>query len=279
MFKKWFEYMKYRETKKDPKSMSNWYPIFKNTITVSMPDTLVIDLDFKKYSWMHSLKYTEEDVIGFDRWLKNEILSSGFNVDRELFIKTGTCSGISVFGDFNTCYIRNFYEENIGKKILDVFYWAFCSGHEGGSEIVIRELLSTECARGSVLNGLKLNSVYRVFYDFSHRFPTRIYSYWQTRKIRQLIIDEQDLRAMKEYKQVLDADLKKHSSLLTRMPFKLINRRGGKFSGIWSFDFMFVNGEPFLIDIQLGSFDYFGERYSENDLSFCEAIDLSSVLD
>lgn len=68
--------------------------------------------------------------------------------------------------------------KEIAKRIVNTFYENECLGKPLSTNLVFREFIETGYDRPSIYHGLKLNTEFRIFYDFDgHRF-IQGFNYW-----------------------------------------------------------------------------------------------------
>lgn len=241
----------------NPNAMSYWLPKFEGK-GFDIPETIIIPLSVDWLDWLISDDYQEEKIKEFTKWINEKLSESGFNVDRELFIKTGNFSNKFVF-EFP--YLKS--TENIGEQFLNVFYGGMCVGCEECPEICVREFIYTAYERKAIYYGMKLNTEFRVFYDFDKKEISGIFKYWDRETMQNNLYDEMDLENFNSCIDEIESDFEYLKPILADViskKMKLVD-----LSGIWSVDFMWDGQKFWLIDAAIGNQSYYFEKLGEKN--------------
>lgn len=239
-------------------NLSYWYPKVKD-IGYSVPDTVVMPLSFDRFRWLsEDYPYKEEDIASFTEEIKVYLKKVGFNTNRPLFIKTGIYSGEFTF---EWCKVDNI--DDIGDKFANIYYDSMAVGAGKGSELVVREYIKAEEERLKIYKGLPLNTEFRVFYDFNTKRVLGIFNYWDTTvmldslnpKNRGVIDEEQASISLSDYtdfKESVDVLESEYARLRDGLILSVEeNMCDVALDDKWSIDFMYVDGEMYLIDMAL----------------------------
>lgn len=235
-------------------SMSYWLPKFENK-GFNIPETVIIPLTAEWLDWLISDSYKPEKIKEFTEWINEKIEISGFNTNRELFMKTGNFSNKFVF---KFPHLKN--TENIGEQFLNVFYGGMCVGCEICPEICIREFIHTDYKRKSIYRGMKLNTEFRVFYDFDKKKIVGMFNYWDRDTMQKNLYDEEDLESFNTCIDDIEKDIETLSPVLSEVLEK--NMPKVSLSSIWSVDFMWDGHKFWLIDAAIGSQSYYFDKIS-----------------
>lgn len=239
----------------NPNSMSYWLPKFEGK-GFNIPETTIIPLTVEWLDWLFSDKYQREKIEEFSKWIIKKLEENNFDTNRELFMKTGNFSNKFVF---NFPHLKNI--DNIGEQYLSVFYGGMCVGCQECPEICVREFIHTNYERKSIYNGMKLNTEFRVFYDFDKQKIVGIFNYWDRETMQSNLIGDElknfnlsipDIESDFEYLQPV---------LKSTIDEKL---KSVELTGIWSIDFMWDGQKFWLIDAAIGSQSYYYEKISSD---------------
>lgn len=236
----------------NPNSMSYWLPKLQNK-GFNIPETIIIPLTVEWLDWLFSDNYMPDKIQEFTDWINERLKEDGFNTDRELFAKTGNFSNKFVF---NFPYLKN--NRKIGEQFLNVFYGGMCVGCETCPEICIREFVHTSYERKSIYCGMKLNTEFRVFYDFEKRKIVEIFNYWDRKTMQENLYDKDDLQ---NFNDTID-DIENDFEYLKPILFELVekNIKQVELNGVWSIDFMWDGQKFWLIDAAIGSQSYYFDK-------------------
>lgn len=237
-------------------ALSKWYPSIKDNFKT--PETLIIPIDSDTLNWLESDKYLAYKIEEFKNYLISYIHKNNFNTNRKLFLKTGNFSNKF---EFTACTITDI--DDIGKKALDIFYVGMCVSCPSTTEFVIREFIDTDYERPSIYSGMKLNTEFRVFYDFDTNKTILIVNYWdKDTMIHGLEFYPDDLETFMAVTEELEKDYEKLKPQLQ----KLVNSNMKNVKGLkgkWSIDFMYDGKEFWLIDMALAEDSYYYDKMLE----------------
>lgn len=240
---KWMEET-YANATKNPNNMSFWLPKIQNK-GFHIPETVIIPIPKERFFWLMSDNYTPEATQEFSDWLAAGVHAAGFDTNRELFIKTGNFSNKFCF---NFPYVKTM--ENIGEQFLNVFYGSLCVGCAPSPEAVVREFIHTSYERKSIYYGMKLNTEFRVFYDFSQKRLLKTFDYWDRDTMQTGLHDRMDRINFEMECEAIEKDFIRLSPVLEEMAADKL--KTVELSGIWSVDFLWDGNKFWLIDMAVG---------------------------
>lgn len=258
---------KYESKLKDENNLSYWYPKVKDA-GFKVPKTVVIPIDYEEFRWMsEDGGYRQEDMDNITAKVKWYLESEDFDTNRGMFLKSGTYSGKF---SFDLCKLDNI--DDVGLKFTHLNYDSMIIGAGESTEIVIREYIKAKEERPTIYNGMPLNTEFRVFYDFDKKEVLGVFNYWDTEvmlnslnPVGKSVRDEEHAKIIiKEYesfkscKDVLESEFTALKENLAIAVSK--NMVDVCLEGIWSIDFMYVDGEMYLIDMALGHKSYYWDR-------------------
>lgn len=245
----------YEKCKRNENNMSFWLPKIRDK-GFNIPDTVIVDITPEELEWLQSDSYKKEDIEEFSQKLQKRIKETGFNTKRDLFIKTGTFSGKFCF---KFCHLSDF--KNIGQQFLDVFYSGMCVGCSSSPEVVVREFIHTASERGTIYEGMKLNTEFRCFYDFEKQCIMGIFNYWDTKTMMDNLWKPEDREAFSKESKTLEKEFEEKKEKLRE--HILANIGSVDMKGQWSIDFM-ADGEKFwLIDMAKAAESYYYNLVAE----------------
>lgn len=243
---------------KDVNNLSNWFLKVKD-VGFKVPDTVVVPLSFDRFRWLSSDNYTEDEIELFTKELKEYLKGVGFDVNRCLFIKTGVYSNKF---NFKNCKLEDI--NKIGNNFVNIF----CDGVNKGfisSELVVRGYISAKNERPKIWNGMPLNTEFRVYYDFNQKEVLGVFNCWDRETMGSFLnpvcrylpdeIIESNKIDYDSFKSVVDG-IEIEFDMLKNDLIDSINANMSKvegLEGVWSIDFMFVDGDMYLIDMSLDS--------------------------
>lgn len=285
------------DIKHNPNNMSFWLNAITN-LKLNVPKTTILSLDFmiKLPSWDDDKKreilkrndiktqqipvmtwlmcdcYFDEDVEEFTKLiltrLKDESTLNPWIEGKEngaRFLKTGNFS--NKFDFDNCCRIDE--PRKIGRQFLNMMYAGMCMGCTPSPELVIRDFIETEYDRPQIYNGMKLNTEYRVFYDFENNKILGLFNYWDRQTMESGLYDPNDQKVFTAVIDEIEADFEKHKELVIAEAEKL---KDAKLRGVWSADFLWTGRQVYLIDMALGQSSYYYDRVAnmvKRDINGC----------
>lgn len=241
-----------QQLRNNPNSMSYWLPKFEGK-GFNIPETVIIPLTVDWLDWLWSDDYKPDKIKEFTDWIKKKLAETGFDTDRELFLKTGNFSNKFVF---KFPHLKS--TENIGEQFLSVFYGGMCVGCEDSPEICIREFIHTSYGRKTIYCGMKLNTEFRVFYDFEKKEIAGIFSYWDRETMQYGLYDKEDLENFNACVDEIESEYEYLKPILVDMIKGKME--AVELDGIWSVDFMWDGHRFWLIDAAVGSQSYYFEK-------------------
>lgn len=255
-----FERKMYEESLQNKNNMSYWLPKVVNC-GLKSPETIIIPLNFLQFKWFGGDDYSEEDITAMGEYIKTELESTNFNLNRDLFIKTGNFSNKF---DFSTCKVTDL--SNIGQQFLAIYYTAMMVGAGNNTELVVREYIKNKSDKKTIYNGMPLNTEFRVFYNFDTKKVLGTFNYWDTIVVADSLMKEinYNKEALVDYKVFMEAskEIEKEFEELQDKATSLVKdcMKNVEIQGAWSIDLMYVNGEFYLIDMALAHQSYYYDR-------------------
>ncbi len=243
--------------RENPNNMSFWLPKFEDR-GFYIPRTVIIPLTEKWLKWLCSDHYELERIDEFTAWIIGKLNDIHFNIQGDWFVKTGNFSNKFCF---RFCHLKEL--KNIGRQFLDVFYGGMCVGCEISPEICVREFIHTDYQRPSIYEGMKLNTEFRVFYNFENKRIAGIFNYWDRETMQNHLYSPKELANFnscideieKDFYNLRD-DLAEHvSEKMADVPLH----------GIWSVDFLWDGDKFWLIDAAIGSQSYYFDKLQKNE--------------
>jgi len=240
----------------NPNNISNWLPKIEG-LGFNIPETVIIPLTVDNLDWLFSDNYKNEDIAKFTSEILEKIKETGFNTERELFIKTGNFSNKF---NFKTCHLKDISQ--IGRQFFDVFHGGLCVGCDPSPEIAIREFIHTKYDRESIYSGMKLNTEFRAFYDFDNDKLLEIFNYWDRETMTTHLYDPSEKAA---FLKSIDAIEQDFNALKPRLKAEIESKiKNNGFLGIWSIDFMWDGEKFWLIDMAIGEMSYYFDKLKLN---------------
>lgn len=237
----------YESKKKNRNNMSYWLPKIKEAGFL-IPETYIHPLPDYWTAWLMGDFYKEEGRKKFNEYLEGVLTSSPMRKILEekgsLFMKTGNFSNKF---NFKNAYITKV--AGVGDKFLEILYGSMMVGCAVSPEVVFREFIHTSCERPSIYNGLKLNTEFRVFYDFDKKEVLGIVNYWDRKYMEKGL--RYDLNDLKAYQSVVDDLMNEIDKEVLQ---KICEEKLQKVDmyGIWSIDFLLGDEGFWLIDMAIG---------------------------
>lgn len=257
----------YEDNPNNLNNLSYWFPKIKNC-GFKVPDTCIINLPFKTWRWLRSDNYTQEKIKEFSDWIINYLRKENFDIDRNLFLKTGLYSDKF---QFNNCKLTDI--NNIGEQFLNIFYQGMIVGADRTNEIVIREFIKSSPDKLTIYRGMPLNTEFRVFYDFDNKKILGVFNYWNKNvMLSSFNTDrthycEETLNEIKKDKKnfikmicIIEKEFSEYEEFVKTEVIK--NMSNVNMKGKWSIDIMKVEDQFYLIDMALANQSYY---YEENE--------------
>lgn len=239
-------------------NVSNWFPKVKD-VGFKVPDTVVVPLSFDRFKWLSYNNCTEGEIEIFTKELKEYLNDVGFDINRLLFLKTGVYSAKY---NFNWCRLEDI--NKIGANFVNIFSDGVNKGFIS-SELVVREYIKSKNERPKIYNGMPLNTEFRVYYDFDKKEILGVFNYWDkdTMNVSLNIVGKhlpsdiieskkEEYATFKSMINILDIEFDELKNSLIGFVNNNMSKVVG-LEGIWSIDFMCVDGAMYLIDMSLDS--------------------------
>lgn len=167
--------MIFKFAKNNPNEFRNYYPYIKEISELNIPDTVIVPLTSNFIKCICLEKFNEDIYLEFTNYILEKINEKEFTLSRDLFIKDGKFSNKF---NFSSAYIPNGEIDTIGKKSMEILYGDMCLHDFPSTDIIIREFVHTTYKRPSIYFGMKLNTEFRVFYNFNKNEIMNIVNYW-----------------------------------------------------------------------------------------------------
>lgn len=243
----------YENRKKSLNNFSYWYPKITKDNKFKTPESIVLPISYEWHKWLGCDNYKEEKIKEFQNYLISMIEKTNFNINRKLFIKTN---------DFSNKFVFNFPKlesiDSIASQFLDVNYGGLIVGLPSATEIVIREYITNKEKVPEIYMGMPLNTEFRAFYDFDEHILIDIFNYWDKETMESNLYGHEKKIYM-DYADILESKYRKNKDKLKSIITENL-KNNNEFKGIWSIDFMYVNGEYYLIDMATVETSYYRER-------------------
>lgn len=228
-----------------------------------MPETKIIQMPLMLWSEMHmqldGLK--EEFLEKLGRFVEAnwDLVPGDLDIDGRLFYRSGTSSG--KFRMKDNCIINS--KTEIPLHVYNTFYEGECMSKPESVFLVFREFIETEVDRPSIYHGLKLNTEFRIFYDFDkHRF-IQGFNYWGDHDAMTAGMAGNELKSYEEAYPLLVSEYERLlPSLKSECKEKL---KDVHLKGKWSIDFMWTGKEFVLIDMASAKHSYFADKLPDEE--------------
>ena len=262
--KEWMEHLKnvYEKEKENPNEFRNWYEKLCIVVewgqnkTFRIPYSQIIEIPFDWWVWLQKDKYENEDIIKFGKYFVEKIEDR--LKQNKMFIKSGLFSNKF---DFQNCIIKpdKLCEYELGAKFLNIQYASMCVGCPVSIDLVVREFIESG-DRKTIYEGMKLNTEFRVFYDFDKSELIGVANYWDREYVGNNLYVPED---KKTFAETIDEIEKVYNEKLEELKGKVVKVFKGQkeFIGQYSIDFMYVNGEFWLIDMALAKNSSYAEKF------------------
>lgn len=239
----------FEKEKKNKNNMSYWLGKVADT-GFAIPETLIHPLPDEWSKWLVSDNYKPEKIAEFNRYVEEIIKNSPLAGETELFMKTGNFSNKFLF---HLAHLMDF--SAAGGSFLSILYDGLMLGCDYSPEIVLRKFIHTDYERPSIYQGMKLNTEFRVFYDFSAKKVLGVYNYWETETmLSHLNNEEHDI--FESAKQSLEKDFQALKGRLQEECESCLPKANGLYD-IWSVDFLWDGNKFWLIDMAIGMNSYY----------------------
>lgn len=245
--------------KDNPNEYTNYSKYILNE-ALGGPETIIIPLDIDIIKYLYLGKFDSEINKVITEYVLEFLHNNDFNTDRDLFLKDGKCS---FKFDFSKPFIPKGSISSVGDHVVDICYNDICMHDFVSPTVLLREFIHTTYDRPSIYNGMKLNTEFRVFYDFDSNKIMGIVNYWDydtmVENLKNNSFDD-----LTDYNTFLSCgkSIENDFSVLKPKLTKLINNIFPhiNMTGTWSSDFLW-DGERFrLIDMALASQSYYYEK-------------------
>ena len=241
----------------DVNELPFWYPRIKDvgfrtpeTKTIQLPLDLFSELLIKCEDVQPELEKHLTDFI-VANW---DITPGNLDINDKLFFKFGTSSGKFMFT--NNCVVNG--SSTFAKAIRDTLYEGFCFNKPYSAYLVFREFIETPAERSSIYRGLKLNTEFRIFYDFDKKEYLDGFNYWGDHDAMIFNMDEDQVANYEKAYPTLEKDFHRLIPELHKECEEKL--RKVNLCGRWSVDFMWTGSEFVLIDMAVMHMSYFSDK-------------------
>lgn len=243
-----------------PENISYWYDKIKSLDNVFIiPKTTIISLPYNIYKIVTKDIWDKNDEKEIDDFL------SPFTSFPEncYFIKSGNFSGKF---DFNNC-CKCTDMKNLKNNIRHIFYNSSLLGCPVVPEFAIREFIKTENNRPTIYNGLKLNTEFRVFYNFDKNEIVDIINYWDRNTMIHNLNNDYMKKDYDSFMSVIDEIEKEFLQEAPYLYTQCEENLNHNLPGYWTIDFMLIKEHKFaLIDMALAQSSYYIDKVFSNNL-------------
>lgn len=257
-----YERSRYVRALNDRNDLSYWFNQIKGC-GFRLPETKIIQMPLQLFSDLnHQLDGISPDFmkrLGAFIEASWDLVPGNLDINGKLFFRFGTSSG--KFCMETNCIVYS--KEEIPLRVCNTLYENECMGKPESVFLVFREFIETEADRPSIYYGLKLNTEFRIFYDFDeHRF-IQGFNYWGDHDAMTTHMNEDQRGSYEEAYPMLSQEYERLLPMLkTECEEKL---KDIHLKGKWSVDFMWTGKEFVLIDMALARNSYFADRLPEEE--------------
>ena len=235
----------YEQSSNNVNELPYWYEKIKNVRAFRIPETQIIEIPKEIYIQNECYcSANEEGIKALQEYIKSKLDKKWEG--KKLFIKSGLFSNKFVF---MFCRVEANEHDKIAEKFVNIQNGALCLGCPVSKYLVVREFIETKQERESIYFGMKLNTEFRVFYDFDKKEFIDIVNYWDRYYVGEQLMGEDKIL----YDKSIGQEEKEYYDLNWRVVeyceanLKHIEGLTGK----WSVDFMWDGENFWLIDMAL----------------------------
>jgi len=249
-------YMKY--LRENPNNFSFWFPKLSvvRDFDIMVPESHVVSVPENLYKSF----FQEEgnDMSTITQWAEKELLpiiQRDFQ-GKEVFMKNGCYSGKSNFD--KCCHLKaNATLMEIVDHLCCLQYDSLMKETDGNLEIVLREWIRPKDDCKTIYGGMPLRPELRLFYDFTSHKPLYWVNYWDWDMCHDPICIDWDGERSKDanvYEECYPYIAEKVEQYRAEHWQTIIEALDyvSFMEGIWSVDFLFENGQVWLIDAAVG---------------------------
>lgn len=255
-----YERERYIRALADRNDLPYWFTQMKDC-GFRMPETKIIQMPLELWSEMHrqldGLQKGFLEKLGRFVEANWDLVPGDLDINGRMFYRSGTCSGKFCM---KTNSIVNSKDE-IPLRIFNTFYEGECLGKPESVHLVFREFIETSYDRPPIYEGLKLNTEFRIFYDFDrHRF-IQGFDYWGDHDPMMEGIPDGEQEGYERTYPVLEEEFGRLLPVLERECDEKL--KDVRLRGRWSVDFMWTGAEFVLIDMALMEYSHFADRVED----------------
>ena len=241
----------------NPNELSFWYPKavesgFRTPETkiIYMPPDLFGDLLIDCEGEQPELEKRIRDFI-VANW---DVTPGELDIDSKLFFRLGGSSGKFMFRD--NCIVNG--PDTFANAIRNTVYENLCLDKPYSCTFVFREFIETADERPEIYRGLKLNTEFRIFYDFDKKMFLDGFNYWGDHDRMLMGMPEKQQKEYEKAYPMLEEEYKRLLPALRNECEEKLSRVNLK--GRWSVDFMWTGTEFVLIDMAEMAKSCFAEK-------------------
>lgn len=245
-----------------PNELPFWFSRIKDC-GFRVPETKIIQLPLELFA---SITENVCDHYGDERPRKDLLKFIAANWDctpgdlkitDKLFFRTGISS--FKFGFNIGCIVNG--PESIPECVYSTIYDGLCQNKPESIYLVFREFIETTTERPAIYHGMKLNTEFRVFYDFDNHKLLDTFNYWGD---KEAMLDCLSGDEAENYKSAFDSLQSEYDMLRNKLE-QLCTEHFSKvfMRDKWSVDFMWTGSEFVLIDMGLAVNSYFADRLGD----------------
>lgn len=162
---------------------------------------------------------------------------------------------------FRFAHLQNGVQDDIGERYLNIVYAGMCCGCPLSKDIILREFIHTEYDRPCIYEGMKLNTEFRVFYDFAQDKVMGTVNYWDYDTMARNIYDKSDRERFLAVGRKIEEEYESLKGELEDICKDVLPAAIGM-KGQWSVDFMWTGTAYALIDMAVAQDSFYYDRIS-----------------
>lgn len=184
------DYLEFKteEAKRDQNNFSIWFPKIKDKLPdgLKVPKTRIIRLTDKWFDWLFTDDYKPEKIEEFSQFLNDKLVGfKPYDQHKKLFVKTGTFSDKF---DFSRPMVNPGEYDQLGEKVLNIFYQSMLVGAGTSLDVIVREYVESK-DNYYIYYGMPLRQEIRFFIDFDHNKLLGWANYWNDQYMKKLCDD------------------------------------------------------------------------------------------
>lgn len=243
----------------DPNQLPFWFSKIKNA-GFRVPETKIIQMPLELFREVYKAACDDyENQLQRERLLDFvkanwDVTSGNLKITDKLFFRTGISSCKFAFD--NACVVND--PSEIPECVFHTVFDAACQDKPESCYLVFREFIETDTGRPTIYHGQKLNTEFRVFYDFEEHRILGCFNYWGDRDAMLALLRDEEADNYNKAFSPMEDEFNRLRPSLEELCTKNIGKI--KMKDKWSIDFMWTGKEFVLIDMALARNSYFGDR-------------------